>query len=171
MFENLLKIHFNKNIIGYENICKITNNIYHGNYKSLDYICNFKITRIIMIEYKDSKNKQNKSILTNNKIDKLKVIINKEDKLISFYDKIWNFFEENYNKNILIQCEDGSISLILLISYLISYKFYSYEEALQHILIKKKENNMNIDLLDDKYLHELKELDKDLSKIRNKMKN
>lgn len=175
MFEYLLQTQFNKNIIGYDNICKITKNIYHGNNKSLEYLNHFNIKEVIVIECNDrdnhNKTTQIKSNLNDDKnknINVLKLVINKEDKLIKFYDKVWNFFEENYNKNILIQCKDGSISLMLLISYLIAYKFYTYEEAFDYILAKK-ENNINIKLLNQTYIDEMIELDKNLRHFKNKV--
>ena len=172
MSERVLYEDFNKNIIDYENICKIINNIYHGNDKSLEYLHYFNIKSVIMIKYKDKeKIKQYKTSYNdykNNKINILKIIINKNDKLIKFYDIIWDFFEENYNKNILIHCKDGSISLMLLISYLIAYKFYTYEEAFDYIL-SKKENKIDVNLLNQTYIDEIIELDKNLRHFKNKM--
>ena len=168
MFENLLQTNYNKSVIGYENICNVLKNIYHGNQKSLEYIKYFNIQLIISIEKDNSNNKHKNLDNVEDNLELIKITIKKEDKLIKFYDKIWDLFEKNYKKNILIQCEDGSISLLLLLSYLIAYKYYTYESAFEYILVKKH-NEVNISLLNKDYLDELIELDKDLRHFRNKI--
>lgn len=162
MFERLLQNHFNKNIIGLEKICKVIDNIYLGNNLSRDYILHFNIKKVIEIGIKEEI-KHYKKLPED--IEKLSVIINTENKLFIYYDKVWDFIEQNYNKNILIHCNDGNYSMLLLISYLIAYKHYSYDNAFE-LIMEKKDNNFDINLLNKKYIEELIQLDKNLHNFK-----
>lgn len=161
MFERVLQDYFNKNIVGFDTICNITKNIFQGNRESRDYINHFNIKKVIQIGTKEEISSYKK--LDN--IDFITLIIDKNDKLIKYFDKVWDFFEYNYKNNILIHCNDGSISLLLVLSYLIAYKFYDYDNALK-LIIKKKENQIDFTALNNTYIEEIMELDKNLKNFR-----
>jgi len=147
-----------------EDIIKVIDNIYVGNYSSLNYIEYFNISRIIEIKtnhkYERIRYEKNKDIIS------ISIKISENDKIINNYDKIWDFLEYNYNKNILIFCNNGSISIIYLMSYLIAYKYYTYEHAIELIV----RNNIDIHKLNRRYMEELLQLDKELHNFKHLIK-
>ena len=163
MFE-LISKQYNNNIIKVEKICNIINNIYVGNNLSRDYINIFNIEKVFEIGTKDEI-KEYKRL--SKKIEITSLIINEKEtvSLIKYFDKIWDFFEYNYNKNILIHCKNGYISILFLISYLVAYKYYTYDAAFE--LINTKMNNiLKKENFNQSYINELIELDKSLHNFK-----
>lgn len=160
MFELILKQYFNNNIIGVEKICNIINKIYVGNRLSRDYIEHFNIEKVLEVGTKDEIKEYKK---LSKKIELTSLIINEKETncLIKYFDKVWDFFEYNYNKRILIHCNDGYMSILFLISYLIAYKYYTFDAAFEFVNTKM-EYNLKKERFNQTYVNEIIELDKSL---------
>ena len=145
-------------------IYKIINKIFVGTHKSRDYVAHFNIEKVLEVGTKDEIKEYDK---LSNKVELTSLIINEKEvnSLISYFDRVWDFFEYNYNKNILIHCKNGYISILLLISYLIAYKYYTFDAAFE-LINTKMEHNLKKESFNQTYINEIIELDRSLHNFK-----
>jgi predicted protein tyrosine phosphatase len=118
-------------IIENECVHHIIDNIYLGNCNSRKFIPDFKINRLIQIGEKD----EIINYYPINNLESLTVNIpdNKNVDLSLYYQCVWDFIKKD-EENVLIHCKMGtSRSVAFVVSYLIKYKNFDLNQALDFI--------------------------------------